>query len=135
MVARNRKQYAIYRVEGIRTIRILEKRKVQRRNFNLARVWQQEVARFEASLRRARATIRVHESALSQLSRLGADAAEVIRAARPDAQRWRTAIIWIESVQHAAGLLLGFDTDIEVLSPAALRRELAERAGRIVALY
>ena len=135
MVARNRNRYAIYRVEGIHSIRILEKRKVQRRNFNLARVWQQEVARFEASLRRDRATIRIHESALSRLGRLGADAAEVIRAATPDTQGWRTATIWIESVQHAAGLLLGFDSDIEVLSPAALRRELATRAGRIAALY
>jgi predicted DNA-binding transcriptional regulator YafY len=66
---------------------------------------------------------------------LGADVAEIIRAARSDAQGWRTATIWIESVQYAAGLLLGFDSDIEVLSPAALRRELATRAGRIAALY
>ena len=135
MVARNRKRYSIYRVEGIRAIRILEKRKVQRRNFNLAREWQQEVARFEASLRRACSTIRIHESALSLIGRLGADAAEVIRAAKPDAEGWRSATIWIESVQHAAGLLLGFDTRIEVLSPVSLRRELATRAARIEALY
>jgi predicted DNA-binding transcriptional regulator YafY len=135
MVARNRSRYVIYRVEGIHTIRILEKRKVRRRDFNLAQVWQQEVARFEASLRRDRATIRIHKSALSRLGRLGADAAEAIRAVTPDALGWRTATIWIESVQHAAGLLLGFDHEIEVLSPAALRRELATRAGRIAALY
>lgn len=135
MVARNRHRHAIYRVEGIHAIRVLEKRKVQRRNFHLARVWQQEVARFEASLRRARATIRIHESALSRLSRLGADAAEVIRPARPDAKGWRTATIWIESVPHAAGLLLGFDSDIEVLSPEALRRELAVRASRVTKMY
>ena len=52
----------------------------------------------------------------------------------PDAEGWRTASIWIESVSHAAGLLLGFDSDIEVLSPVALRREMAMRAGRIAAL-
>src|SRR5207248_6853226 len=50
-----------------------------------------------------------------------------IRAATPDTQGWRTATIWIENVQHAAGMLLGFDSDIEVLSPAALRRELPTR--------
>jgi predicted DNA-binding transcriptional regulator YafY len=135
MVGHNGNRYAIYRVEGICAIRTLEKRKVQRRNFHLARVWQQEVSRFEASLRRARATLRIHESAMSRLSRLGADAAEAIRGAKPDAEGWRTASIWIESVPHAAGLLLGFDSDIEVLSPAALRRELAMRAERIAALY
>lgn len=134
-VARNRDRYAIYRVDGIHSIRSLEKRKVERRNFHLARVWQQEVSRFEASLRRGRATLRIHESAMSRLSRLGADAALAIRGARPDAQGWRTATIWIESIPHAAGLLLGFDSDIEVQSPPALRQELALRAGRIAALY
>ena len=135
MVARNRKRYSIYRVESIHNIRILESRKVHRRNFNLAQVWQQEVSRFEASLRRAHATIRIHESALSRLSRLGADAAEAVRAAKPDAEGWRTATIWIESVPHAAGLVLGFDIAIEVLAPAALRRELATRAARTATLY
>src|SRR5579871_1209354 len=55
VVARSRKRHAIYRVDSIRAIRILDNRKVQRQNFHLARIWQQEVARFEASLRRSRA--------------------------------------------------------------------------------
>ena len=135
MVARNRKRYAIYRVENIHAIRVLQERRVERRNFHLARVWQQEVSRFETSLRRAPATIRVHDAAMSRISRLGADAADATRAARPDAEGSRTATIWIESLHHAAGLLLGFDSDIEVLSPEALRRELAMRAGRVAALY
>ena len=135
MVARYRKRHAIYRVASIHAIRTLEKRKVERRNFHLARVWQQEVSRFESSLRRARATVRIHESALSRLNVLGADAAETIRAARADAEGWRTATIWIESVPHAARLLLTFNTDIEVLSPAPLRREMANCGNRIAALY
>ena len=135
IVARSRKRHAIYRVENIHSIRVLEKKNTPRRNFRLAQVWHEEVARFEASLRRAQATVRVHDAAMSRVSRLGADAAEAIRAAKPDGKGWRTATIWIESVQHAAGLLLGFDRDIEVLSPQALRRELAIRALRVTALY
>ena len=135
MVARSRKRYAIYRVESIHSIRVLPQRKVQRRNFHLAQVWQQEVLRFEASLRRERATVRVYDTAMSRISRLGADAAEAIRAAKPDLEGRRSATIWIESVQHAAGLLLGFDSDIEVLSPETLRQELAMRARRVAALY
>jgi predicted DNA-binding transcriptional regulator YafY len=135
MVARSRKRHAIYRAEGIHAIRILQQRKVRRGSFHLARVWQQEVSRFEASLRRARATVRFHERAMSRVGRLGADAAGAIRAAKPDAQGWRIATIWIESVQHAAGLLLGFDSDVEILSPENLRRELAMRARRVTALY
>jgi predicted DNA-binding transcriptional regulator YafY len=72
---------------------------------------------------------------MSRVGRLGADAAEAIRAAKPDARGCRTATIWIESVQHAAGLLLGFDSDVEILSPENLRRELAMRAPRVTALY
>jgi predicted DNA-binding transcriptional regulator YafY len=135
MVARSRKRHAIYRVEGIHAIRILEQRKVRRGSFHLARVWQQEVSRFEASLRRTRATVRIHEAAMSRVGRLGADADEAIRAAKPDAQGWRVATIWIESVPHAAGLLLGFDSDVEILSPENLRQELAMRAQRVTALY
>lgn len=44
MVARGRKRHAIYRVESIHAIGVLQKRKVQRRNFHLAQVWQQEVS-------------------------------------------------------------------------------------------
>jgi predicted DNA-binding transcriptional regulator YafY len=135
MMARSRKRHSIYKVESIHAIRILEQRKVRRGSFHLAKVWQQEVSRFEASLRRARATLRIHEAAMSRVGRLGADTAEAIRAAKPDAQGWRMATIWIESVPHAAGLLLGFDSEVEILSPEDLRQELAMRARRITALY
>lgn len=135
VVASSRKRYAIYRVDNMNAIRILPQRRVQRRNFHLARVWQQEVLRFEASLRRARAVVRVRETAMSRISRLGADAAEAIRATKPDPEGCRTTAIWIESVQHAAGLLLGFDSQIEVLSPDALRQELAMRARKVTDIY
>ena len=72
---------------------------------------------------------------MSRVGRLGADADEAIRAAKPDAQGWRVATIWIESVPHAASLLLGFGSDVETLSPENLRQELAMRAQRVTALY
>ena len=40
-----------------------------------------------------------------------------------------------ESVHHAAGLLLGFDSEIEVQSPETSRRELTLRARRVIAMY
>lgn len=135
MVARRRKRSSIYRVDNIHAIRILRERKVRHRNVQLAQVWEHEVARFEASLRRIRAGIRINDSALSRVSRLGADAAAAIRAATPDRHGWREATIWIESVPHAAGLLLGFGSELEVLSPASLRNELRLRAERVAALY
>ena len=135
MVAHYRKRHAIYRVDNIHSIRILSRRKLLRRRVQLALVWEQEVSRFEASLRRMRATIRYKDSAMSRVNRLGADAAEAIRTATPDPEGWRVATIWIESVPHAAGLLLGFASEVEVLSPEALRKEMRLRAKRVAALY
>jgi predicted DNA-binding transcriptional regulator YafY len=135
MVARHRKRQAIYRVDNIHSIRILPHRRMRRPRVQLAQVWEQEVSRFEASLRRMRATIRINDTAMSRINRLGADAAEAIRAATPDGGGWRVATIWIESVPHAAGLLLGFASEVEVLSPETLRSEMRVRAKRVAALY
>jgi predicted DNA-binding transcriptional regulator YafY len=104
-------------------------------DFDLARHWQDAVRRFEESLRRETATLRVAPSAHSRLDRLGADVAEAVLAAAPDADGRRTAVVPIESVAHAAGLLLGFADEIEVLAPPALRARLALLAGRVAALY
>jgi hypothetical protein len=41
----------------------------------------------------------------------------------------------IESVPQAAGQLLRFAPEVEVVAPAALRRATVERLRRIVALY
>jgi predicted DNA-binding transcriptional regulator YafY len=135
LAARHRKAVCIYRLASVLGVRVLPQVFARPRNFSLARAWSDEVARFEASLRKARADIRVASSAMSRVERLGADAAESILAAEPDADGWRRASIWIESVSHAAGLLLGFGSEIEVLSPPALREELAARAARVAALY
>jgi len=126
---------SIYKFQSIRDVHILSKRYVQPRSFDLASLWKKEVSRFEASLRREKAKLRVAESAMSRIDRLGTDAADAIRAAKPDQDGWRHSTIWIESVHHAAGMLLGFGSEIEVLAPEELRRELAMRASRVCALY
>jgi predicted DNA-binding transcriptional regulator YafY len=125
----------VFRLENIHGARNLLKNFVRPRSFNLADLWREEVSRFEASLRRAKATIRVSPNALSRIDRLGADAAERIQAVESDARGWREASIWIESINHAAALLLAFSDDIEVIAPQELRVELAQRAARVCALY
>ena len=55
---------------------------------------------------------------MSRVGRLGPDAAEAIRATNPDAQGWRIATIWIESVPHPAGLLL--DSNAWAHAPATI---------------
>ena len=135
LVGRSTRNTSVFRLESIHAVRSLPKHFERPKGFNLANLWREEVSRFETSLRRAKATIRIAPTALSRIDRLGADAAELIHAARPDERGWREAIIWIESINHAASLLLGFSTDIEVITPEELRAELAQRAARVCALY
>jgi predicted DNA-binding transcriptional regulator YafY len=137
LVARTqyRNSPAIFRLSGIVAAQGLPERFTRPARFNLAKTWQDQVSLFEASLRRERATIRLSAQAMSRVDRLGADAAEAIQAAAPDRRGWRRARIWIEGVNHAASLLLGFGTDVEVLAPAALRREIAQRAARLCSMY
>ena len=93
------------------------------------------MSRFESSLKRLQATLRVAPSALSRIDRLGGENAEAIRKANPRPDGWRVASVWIETIPHAASLLLGFGTDIEVIGPEELRREIIDRAGKVHELY
>ncbi|MGO1077170.1 helix-turn-helix transcriptional regulator [Inquilinus sp. CA228] len=103
--------------------------------FDLAAQWQESLQRFARELRRAEAVLLVSPEALPLLDRLGADAAEAVQQAEPDAEGWRRATVPIEGVGHAARLLLGFTDTIEVLEPPELRQALADGARRVAALY
>jgi predicted DNA-binding transcriptional regulator YafY len=103
--------------------------------FDLAAHWRGAMQRLERDLRQAEAVLRVSPSALSALDRLGADAADAVRQAPPDAAGWRQATVPIEGIDHAAGLLLGFADGVEVVAPPALRQALAGAARRVAALY
>ncbi|OWJ65123.1 helix-turn-helix transcriptional regulator [Inquilinus limosus] len=103
--------------------------------FDLAAQWRESLRRFARELRRAEAVLRVSPEALPLIDRLGADAAEAVLQAPPDAEGRRQATVPIEGVGHAARLLLGFTDLVEVLEPPELRQALAEGARRVAALY
>ena len=54
--------------------------------FDLASHWRAELKRFERSLRQGEATLRISPAALSRIDRLGANVAETVLSAPPDAQ-------------------------------------------------
>ena len=124
-----------YRIAKILELALLDERFERPKHFDLASHWQKELRRFEASLRREEAVLRVSSAAIPALRRLGADIAEAVLAAMPDAAGWRQAKVPIEGIGPAASLILGFGRDIEVVSPPALRRKLAEAASEVAALY
>lgn len=125
----------VYKVANFVELRVLDESFHYPRRFNLAEWWRKEINRFEASLRRSEAVLRVSAAAVRSVDRLGSAIEEAILRAEPDRSGWRTATVPIESVGHAAALLLGFADAIEVLSPPELRREIALRARRTAMLY
>lgn len=124
-----------YKVAKVLDLAVLDQQFAYPSGFDLARHWRSELKRFEADILRAEATLRVAAAALSRIERLGAAAAEAVLAAPAGADGWRQAVVPIEGIGHAAGLLLGFAEDIEVVAPRALREEPSRRARRVLALY
>lgn len=135
LVAARGKRELIYRLDKVLDAVPAERSFTRPADFDLAAAWRANVARFEADLRRATAHLRVAPSALDRLYRLGDAIADPIRAADPDDRGRREAIVPIESIGHATGLLLGFADEIEVIDPPALREEIVRRAAAVVALY
>lgn len=135
LVARTDRAMRTYKVAKVQALQTLGARFAPPAGFDLAAHWRRELRRFEDGMRQEEAIIRVSPAAITRLDRLGADAVEAIMRTEPDAAGWREATIRIENVGRAADLLLGFADGIEVLAPAELRRELADRADRVSALY
>ena len=135
LVARAGRDVRTYKVAKVLELEALEETFDYPAGFDLAVHWRAQVQRFEAGLHKGEATLRVSAAALSRLDRLGADIADAVLRTQPDPGGWRQAVVPIESINHAASLLLGFADDIEVLAPLALRRQLAARARRVAAMY
>jgi predicted DNA-binding transcriptional regulator YafY len=134
-VAMRRGRAAIHKLDYARDLTLLDQVFERPKVFDLASAWRDALAKFEASLRRDVARLRVSRAALGRLDSLPADMAEAILAATPDIAGGREADVPIESVDFAAGQLLGFGNTIEVLAPASLRDELARRAVAVAELY
>lgn len=134
LVARAGRDIRTYRVAKVLELAVLDERFEHPPGFDLAAHWRGTLARFERELRRGQAILRVADGALDRIDRLGSEAADAIRAAAPEGGR-RVATIPIESVEHAAELLIGFGDAVEVIDPPALRRRLAALAGQVAALY
>ncbi|MFI5959901.1 helix-turn-helix transcriptional regulator [Cryptosporangium sp. NPDC051539] len=103
--------------------------------FDLAAWWQQSSARFERSLRRIDVRVRLGPRAFRGLPKmLDLDVTrDALRtAAPPDAEGWREVTLALESPEIAAGQLLGFGPEVEVVSPPAVRALFAEAARQMV---
>jgi predicted DNA-binding transcriptional regulator YafY len=126
-----------YRLAKILALVVREERFLRPRPFDLADYWTQSIARFEKSLWRGKATLRLSADGLRRLRGMGAalmQAAERTRGA-PDARGWMQVELPIEGEEHAAAQFLRLGAEAEVLHPATLRARMLEAARSLARLY
>jgi predicted DNA-binding transcriptional regulator YafY len=109
-----------YRVSEIATLEILEGTFTVLDDFDLPAYWDASKARFEGSLARGSATLRLSERAEPLLATLGARAARLVR----DPLDPNVVTVPIESTEKAGREFLAFGDAIEVLAPRTCARAL-----------
>lgn len=137
VVGTSGKEPRTYRLSNVREVSVSSERFARPKAFDLAAYWAASTQNFEASLARDRAVLRVSALGLTHLRGLGHAFAEAAdKTARRDAMPgWQRVTVPIESVAHAAGLLLRLGPQAEVLQPATLRARLAQDTAAMAALY
>jgi predicted DNA-binding transcriptional regulator YafY len=137
LVARQGRELRTFKLAAIQTLERLTEPFVRPRRFDLVAYWAEATRRFEESVYRGVATLRVSPAGLARLRRFGplvADAADRASGAA-DARGWRRVTVPIESVEHAADEMLRLGAEAEVIEPEALREALRLKAERLLALY
>ncbi|MEU3528211.1 WYL domain-containing protein [Streptomyces sp. NPDC038707] len=127
-----------YRVSQILSIRALPEQFERPAEFDLAAHWQSYLAGFDARRHRDEAVVRLSPALLGRLPDLIEPA--LARAARdsagpPGPDGRVRAVIPIESVDHAVGMLLGLGAEAEVVAPPELRTRMARTVAALSAVY
>jgi predicted DNA-binding transcriptional regulator YafY len=137
LVARAEGDIRTFRLSSIQALETLETRFSRQRKFDLAKYWSASTKRFEKSLYRATAQLRVSPLGLRRLQSFSTSVAEeaLRTATKPEADGWMRVTVPIESVEDAGRELLRLGAEAEVLEPAELREVLTGATKRLVAIY
>jgi predicted DNA-binding transcriptional regulator YafY len=126
-----------YRISQLTSVETSEDRFEWPDGFDLAAYWVGYLAEFDVRRYQGEATVRLATRILDLLPQLVEPF--VLRAveasARPDGDGWVRAVIPIESVDYAAGLLLRLGVDAQVLAPAELHDHMVETITTLAATY
>ncbi|HXC55265.1 MAG TPA: YafY family protein [Rhizomicrobium sp.] len=133
LVAQSGSAIRTYRVAAIEDATITDEGFARPRRFDLAAHWQASSRAYETSLYRDAASVRLSPKGMALLPLLGPHANDAARrsAARPDRRGFVRCTLPVEPGEHGLRDLLRFGDEIEILSPPALRADLAALAGRV----
>lgn len=138
LVARSAGQFRTYRVNQILSLTTLEDHFERAGDFSLPAYWERNLTDFRAGLHQGQATIRLSPAGLQRMRELMNSA--VIQAAdhtatAADDRGWITAVIPVESADHAQAELLRLGGEVEVLAPQALRDRMRQAARSLARMY
>src|SRR6266536_678140 len=138
LVARSGGQFRCYRVSQILSLTVLDEPFDRDDDFDLPGFWSSFVAEFRDLLYQRNATIRLAPAGRERLRELMSTAVSQAvdeTATPPDADGWVTAVVPIESLEHAEAEFLRLGARVEIMSPDDLRKRFAAEAQRLTGLY
>ncbi|HEY7902066.1 MAG TPA: WYL domain-containing protein [Casimicrobiaceae bacterium] len=117
-----------YRVGRIANAVALDEPYARPADFDLAAWWSNASRDYERGSYRDSATIRLSPRGRAQLELLGPYVMEAAAASagKPDRDGWMRCTIPIESFVHGIGELMRLGADVEIVSPPALRAQMAQ---------
>ncbi|WP_433375907.1 helix-turn-helix transcriptional regulator [Actinoplanes sp. CA-142083] len=138
LVAAARERTTGYRVSNILEAEVLDAPAARPEGFDLAAFWREWAERYEQSVYRMTATVRMTEAALRMMAFVFPP--EMSRTARdlagePGEDGWLLTTVPIESIKQGHIELLKLGAEAEVLAPPELRERLAETARAMARTY
>jgi predicted DNA-binding transcriptional regulator YafY len=126
-----------YRISNILGATVLDKASTRPKRFDLPAYWTESIRRFEADLYQGHAVVKATALGVKQLRQLSSAVGKAVAAQAPAPQAGEPVRlkIPIETLEHASYQLLRMAPDVEVVSPVALRRAIAQRLKTIQACY
>jgi predicted DNA-binding transcriptional regulator YafY len=138
LVARIGEDMRTYRVSQITRLTVLDEHFVRHEGFDLAKYWDAYLIEFSARMHTADATIRLSRDGRARIRELmdvAVATAVETTASTPDPGGWTTAVVPIESLEHARAEFLKFGPELEVVQPQELRSLLKGSATALADLY
>jgi predicted DNA-binding transcriptional regulator YafY len=137
LVSQKGNAFRTYRVGRISEAEVLDEPYSRPPKFDLAAWWARSSRDYEESSYRETATIRLSPRGRSLLDILGpyVAAAATKTASEPDERGWISCMIPLESAEYGIRELMRLGVEVEVVSPASLRAQMAQTLREVLRHY